>query len=101
MEKQTLLKKKSYPDGTVFISFLKVPDLHILLGDLMAELGLEHGDDIDVIFDRMENQYFHLYGRKHKAHIYVNHAEVSISFESEDDLDKRQLIKIIRKYFAY
>lgn len=101
MEKIKISERRKYPNRTIFFSFGKLQNLHILLCNFMADLGIQDGDDLDIIFDKVEDKQFYVYGGNYTAHIFVMKNCVSVSIESTDNLSKNQLIKTIRKYFEY
>lgn len=103
MDKIKVIDRKKYDDLSIFFSFLKFENIHILLINLLTKLGIDEksSNEIDIIFDSINEDFYYFFNEKYKVCIFVNSNKINLFIQSIDQNYKKELIKLIRYSFEY
>jgi hypothetical protein len=104
MEKIKIKTREAYEDYTIYFSFNKEKDLHVLLLDLVDELGFNERKAIlqlDQILETQSEAHYYIYSTRYKINIFLTNELVHLVIHSRTAEDKKNLINVIRKYFSY
>jgi hypothetical protein len=104
MEKIRIKTREAYEDYTIYFSFSKEKDLHVLLLDLVDELGINERKailELDQILEIQSEAYYYVFSNKYKINIFLTDKLVHLVIHSRTAEDKKNLIKVIRNYFVY
>jgi hypothetical protein len=101
MTKINILHRKKFDDFSIYFNFRKFEEIHVLLIELMADLGMGDRDELDIVYDDLCDQLFHFHNPDYLVNIIVFQDSIGLFMKSRDQLCKNELIRLIRVHFNY
>jgi len=103
MERLPIRKRGKFDDLTLYIAFEKTGEDHVLLIYLLSKLGIaeEQLNEIDIIFDDLDEEFFHFFNDLFKVDLFVTKKAIHLSFLCRSQEQKNGLVRLLREYFDY